>query len=187
MTTDKHRHRWRSCATTGRTTLRGMIVIERCSGCNEERRRKATRDEVAKRQQAERDDRKLHRLSFELGRKMKKHVGYAAMQAFERFVKSHPKEAFAVRVDDAVFANSDIGFFLNANEKELWCITGVYMPQCGSGDVDEHGDVSPRYFHLYPNHLENLYETVVRLRRIAMKYPGWRSEVRSRKRWMNKR
>jgi hypothetical protein len=183
----KHRHRWRRWASNGRTSLRGMIVYERCSGCDEEKRRKATPEEVAQRQEEERASRKLHRLAFELDRKMKKSVGYAAMQAFERFAKSHPKEAFAVRVDDAVFANSDIGFVLNANENELWCITGIYMPQCGSGSINEHGDVSPRYFHLYPGHLENLYETIVRLRRIAMKYPEWRADVRRRQRWKRHR
>jgi hypothetical protein len=181
------KHRWRLFATTGPTTVRGMIAIDRCQRCSEERQRKATREEVAERKAEERESTKLHKLGWELDRKLKGRVGYDAMLAWERFVKAHPNETMTTGVDDGTFSSSELGFLALATEKRMFCFSGIYFPQNSSGGADGNAEtVSPRYFHLYAGHLEGLYEAVKKMRRFAMRFPEWRRDAAARRKWLRK-
>ena len=92
----------------------------------------------------------------------RKIIGWDAICHANKFTKEH-SDIITVRCDDSYHAGSDIFLIPHEGKKEYWGTTVMFIPQC----CDEQG-----VFFLYPEHLDDLVDALLKLQKKQRKNPS---------------
>lgn len=169
-------HLWKMAGSHG--PLRKLVAQDRCSRCGEFRQREPTKKERAEHREWLKELRRpmeIHKISHAFTRATEEMSGYPMMTAARRWADKHPERVMVSRVDDDFHAGSLLAFITHEvpkGPKKTWFGVSVhYIPQC-TGE-------KPIRFFLYPGHVDELIDTLQKIRKKSLAYDEVRRERRA--------